>query len=97
MKKPVTCTNILLLLGLLLGAAGCQFADSSPEAALKNVDAVQAMAIANDWKWIDKTIKSYVTPGEVVFEFPEKKVKKIPLPEDKMLVAVAPYISKTHQ
>jgi len=26
----------------------------------------------------------------------DKVIKKIPLPEDKMLVAVAPYINRTH-
>ena len=34
---------------------------------------------------------------EVVFEFPKGRVKKIPLPEEKMLVAVAPYVNKTHR
>jgi hypothetical protein len=33
----------------------------------------------------------------VVFEFPNGRVKKIPLPEEKMLVAVAPYVNKTHR
>ncbi len=69
----------------------------SDEAALNNVDAVQAMAIANQWKWSKEEIKSYVTPQEVVFEFSNENVKKIPLPEEKMVVAVAPYIDRTHR
>jgi hypothetical protein len=55
------------------------------------------MAIANEWKWSKKEVKSYVTAREVVFELTKSKVKKIPLPEEKMLVAVAPYINKTHK
>ena len=68
----------------------------SDEAVLKNVDAAGALAIANQWKWSKKEIKSYVNSREVVFQFPDGKVKKIPLPEEKMVVALAPYIQKTH-
>ncbi len=70
---------------------------SEEEAKLKNVDAIQAIAIANQWKWSKKEINSSVTPREVVFKFPDGKVKKIPLPKEKMLVAVAPYINRTHR
>ncbi len=73
--------------------------NESPEAAkLKNIDAVQAIAIANEWNYSNKEITSYVTPREVVFKSSDDKViQKIPLPEDKMLVAVAPYINRTHR
>jgi len=72
--------------------------NENPDAArLNNIDAVQAMAIANEWNYSKKEITSYVTPREVVFKSSDDKViKKIPLPEDKMLVAVAPYINRTH-
>ena len=69
----------------------------SAETILKDVDATQAMAIANQWKWTQKEIKSYVTSKEVVFKFPDGKIKKIPLPNDKFLIAVAPYIKRTHK
>ena len=68
----------------------------STEMALDNVDAIQAVAIANDWKWSKGNIRSYVDSREVVFKFANGKVKRIPLPEDKMLVALAPYINRTH-
>lgn len=71
--------------------------EKSDEAILNNADAIQAMAIANEWKWSKKEIKSFVTPREVVFKFSKDKVKRIPLPEEKMLVAVAPYINRTHR
>jgi hypothetical protein len=64
---------------------------------LKNVNAMDAVAIANEWKWSHKDVKTSVTTREVVFEFPDKTVKKIPLPQEKMLVAVAPYIRRTHK
>ena len=97
MKK--TSRSLCLLLGLywLITASGCQADENSPEAILKNVDAVQAMAIANEWNWSKKDIKSFVNTREIVFELPGNKVIKIPLPEEKMLVAVAPYISRTHR
>ena len=63
----------------------------------ETIDAVEAMAIANDWKWSQKDVKSSVTAREVIFKFSDGKVKKIPLPEEKMLVAVAPYIRRTHK
>ena len=63
---------------------------------VENIDAVQAMAIANQWKWTQGNIKTYVTPKEVVFEFPNNKIKKVALPEDKMVVAIAPYLTYTH-
>ena len=97
MKKLSLSLSLLLGLSLLFAASGCGPDKNSPEAILKNVDATQAMAIANEWNWSKKEIKSYVTTREVVFELSEKKVKKIPLIEEKMLVAVAPYINRTHR
>ena len=70
---------------------------NSVEAVLENIDAAQALAIANQWKWSNREIKSYVTPREVVFKFSNGKVVKIALPEDKIMVAVAPYINRTHK
>jgi hypothetical protein len=96
MKK--LCMSLSLLLGFswLFAAYGYTPGENSPEAILKNVDAAQAMAIANEWKWSKKEIKSYVNAREIVFELSKSKVIKIPLPEEKMLVAVAPYINRTH-
>lgn len=67
------------------------------EDALQNIDAVKAIAIANQWKWSKKEVKTYVNSSEVVFKFPDGKVKRFPLPKDKMVVAVAPYLRKTHK
>ncbi len=88
--------SFILFLGISWLFPACT-AQSSDEARLNNADAIQAMAIANEWKWSKKEIKSFVTSREVVFEFSKDKVKRIPLPEEKMLVAVAPYIKQTHR
>lgn len=89
--------SFFLILGISALFTACS--NENPDAAkLKNVDAVQAIAIANDWNYSKKEITSYVTPREVVFKSSDDKViKKIPLPEDKMMVAVAPYINRTHR
>lgn len=97
MKKISTTFHLILGLSLLLAPSGCQSDKDSPEATLKSVDAFEAMALANEWKWSKKDIKSFVNAREIVFELPENKIIKIPLPEDKMLVAVAPYIRRTHK
>jgi hypothetical protein len=55
------------------------------------------MAIANQWKWSQKDVKSSVTAHEVVFKFSDGKQQKIALPQEKMLVAVAPYARWTHK
>lgn len=67
------------------------------ETALEGADAVESIAIANQWKETEKEIKSFVNSREVVFQFPGGSVKKVSLPEEKMMVAVAPYKSKTHE
>lgn len=89
--------SIILFLGISWLFPACS--NENPDTAiLNNIDAVQAMAIANEWNYSKKEITSYVTPREVVFKSADDKViKKIPLPEDKMLVAVAPYVNSTHR
>ncbi len=87
---------ILMGVSSLNPAYGLQEEEKAAYAALSNVDAIQAMALANQWNWTHREIKSHVTTREVVFEFSNGIIKKIPLPEDKMPVAVAPYIKETH-
>ena len=79
MKKLSISLSLLLGLCLLFAASDCQPDKNSPEAILKNVDAIQAMAIANEWNWSKKEIKSYVTTREVVFELSESKVIGLPV------------------
>ena len=97
MKFYIPPFILLLWISSLLPAYAQQGGGQSVETILKNADAIQAVAIANQWKWSNKEIKSYVTSREVVFKFSDGKVKKVPLPNDKFLVAVAPYIKRTHK
>jgi len=64
---------------------------------LKNVSAIEAVAIANELKWESSSVKSYVTAHEVVFKFSNGQLTKIRRPKDRMLIAVAPYMNQTHE
>ena len=94
----VVVASFIVLLGIIsqFPVSALQSDGKSDEAVLADIDAVEALAIANQWKWSKKDIKSYVNAREVVFQFPGGKVKIIPLPEEKMVVALAPYIKGTH-
>ena len=97
MKYFALCFIIVLGTGLSLQVHAFQDRQKSVDINLEKIDAVEAMAVANAWKWSRKDVKTSVTAHEVIFKFSDGKVKKIPLPEDKMLVAVAPYIRRTHK
>jgi len=94
----VIVASFIILLGIIspFPAYALQGDRKSEKAVLEDVNAIQALVIANQWKWSKKEIKSYVNSREVVFQFPGGKVKKIPLPKERMVVAVAPYIKGTH-
>jgi hypothetical protein len=96
MKRFVFTLILVLGTSQIFSACESEKKASSPESLLNNADAHQAMALANQWKWSQEEIKSYVTSSDVVFEFPDGKIKRIPLPADKMVVAIAPYVKKTH-
>lgn len=96
MKYLTACAAAALWM-LSLVAPGVLRADSkSLMAELQGVDAVQAVAIADRWNRTHPDVTVYADAHAVVFKFPDGQVKKIPLPADKMLVALAPYVQKTH-
>lgn len=81
-----------------VAAAPSLSATSSPgpsPADLKGLDASQALALANEWK--GNGVTTNVTTRLISFEFPDGNTVSTPLPADKMVVAIAPYISKTHR
>jgi hypothetical protein len=93
----------LLILGIIAVGLNAAFpmpvfsqSGMADEAVLEGVDAVQAVAIANQWRWTQKGMKNMVTSQDVIFQFPDGKVRNIPLPKEKMMVAVAPYVKETH-
>lgn len=97
MKLPRITWGILVIGILLMSSFTLADNEILLQQELENVNAMEAVAIANEWKWSHKDVKSSVTARKVVFEFPDKTVKRIPLPQEKMLVAVAPYIRQTHK
>ncbi|HEB09981.1 MAG TPA: hypothetical protein ENI06_02065 [Spirochaetales bacterium] len=63
---------------------------------LDGLDAREALALANKWQTSNPKVTSFITPEKISFEFPNKKTVKISLPEDSMMVALAPYVNSTH-
>ncbi len=97
MKHLLSISILFLGVSTLFAPYALPGDEKSAQAVLDNLDAVQAMAVANQWKWSQDKIKTHVTTREVVFKFSNGKVKKVPLQIEKMLVAVAPYINRTHR
>ena len=91
--------SVILIFAAFLPFQAYAFQDSKKPYDIdwETIDVVEAIAIANEWKWSQKDVKSYVTAREVVFEFSDGTKKEILLPEERMLVAVAPYIRRTHK
>jgi hypothetical protein len=87
----------LIGLFVLLGVAQSQASIPQPSpAALRGVDAVRAMELANAWGIQGAPVQSFVTPQAVNFRFPNGQTLQVALPADRMLVSIAPYISRTH-
>ena len=88
----------LLVAGLLLAWWTFGPKNRDPFAsALAGADAAEVMALANAWRQEGKGVQSYVTSEAVVFRLSKSREVKVPLPDDRMVVAVAPYISFTHR
>jgi hypothetical protein len=64
--------------------------------SLKGLEAREALALANTWKTTEKGVTSFVDTKKISFEFENGEKASVPLPEAKMVVAIAPYINKTH-
>ena len=97
MKYFILCLILILAASSVFQADAFQDSKKPNDTDFEKIDAIEAMAIANAWKWSRKDVKTFVTAREVVFKFSDGKQKKVPLPQEKMLVAVAPYIRRTHK
>lgn len=64
---------------------------------LKGINGKQAMELANRWRQKNLDITSFVTQDAVNFKFKDGKTISVPLPDDQMVVSVAPYINTTHK
>ncbi len=90
---------ILAALGLVGGAAAFFWGrpvEAPYLAALRGASAQEAIALANRWREEGRPVQSYVTARAVEFVLPGDRRYRVPLPEDRMVVAVAPYIRTTH-
>ena len=99
--KSIKTILVVLTLMVLVALPANANNTTAYEEMVENIDAAQAMAFANQWKWTQPSITTHVTPKEVVFEFPNNTspngtIKKVALPADKMVVAIAPYLTYTH-
>jgi hypothetical protein len=70
--------------------------DKQLKEKLKGIDGKTAMAVANKWHMDKIDIVTFVTPDKVNFKFNDGETISIPLPDDVMMVSIAPYINKTH-
>ena len=77
-------------------AAAASGADAPSPDTVKELGPRDAMAIANQWGTTEKRVTSHVTSQAVVFEFDSGKKSSIPMLDAKMVVAFAPYVSRTH-
>jgi hypothetical protein len=67
----------------------------SPE-VINNLNAKEALALANKWKTSNPEITSFLESDKLTVKFPNNKTVEIPMPKESMIVALAPYINKTH-
>ncbi|MDI6742885.1 MAG: CueP family metal-binding protein [Smithella sp.] len=64
---------------------------------LTGIDGKRAVAIANKWRMDKIDVVTFVTPEKVTFKFKDGQMISVPLPDDVMMVSIAPYIDKTHE
>ena len=80
---------------LVLALSASVLAQGAPTpTALEGLDARAAVELANTWK--GNGVTSFATPEAVHFAFPSGAEITVPMPEDVMLVSVAPYFTHTH-
>jgi hypothetical protein len=64
---------------------------------LKSKNGKQAMELANQWRQKNIDVTTFVTPDAVHFIFKDGTKINVPLPDDEMVVSIAPYINSTHK
>jgi hypothetical protein len=89
--------TVVSLAVFLMNTPAFSMSESALIDQLDGLNAHQALALANQWHWEKQPVRTHITSKEVVFQFESGKVKKIPLPTDEMMVAVAPFINRTHK
>ena len=92
MRRLAVALAALLVFALSAGVLA-QTAPPTP-ASLAGLDARAAVEVANAWK--GNGVTSFATPSAVHFRFPDGREVVVPMPDDVMLVSVAPYFTHTH-
>jgi hypothetical protein len=96
-KRLLMIITVVSLAVFLMNTTAFSMSESALIDQLDGLNAHQALALANQLYWEKQPVRTHITSKEVVFQFESGKVKKIPLPADEMMVAVAPFIHRTHK
>ena len=96
-KKLFMITPLASLALFLMFTTAFSMNESAFMSQLDGLNARQALALANQWHWEKQPVRTHVTSKEVVFQFESGKVINIALPDNEMMVAVAPFINRTHK
>jgi hypothetical protein len=96
-KRLLMIITMVSLAMFLMNTPAFSMSESALIDQLDGLNAHQALALANQWHWEKQPVRTHITSKEVVFQFESGTVKKIPLPADEMMVAVAPFINQTHK
>ena len=96
-ERLVMIITVVSLAVFLMNAPVFSMNESALIEQLDGLNAHQALALANQWHWEKQPVRTHITAKEIVFQFESGRVKKIPLPADEMMVAVAPFINRTHK
>jgi len=90
----------VILLSVAYASENQTFVNKSNDKQLKEkligIDGKTAVAIANKWHGDKIDVVTFVTPEKVNFKFKDGQMISVPLPDDVMMVSIAPYINKTH-
>ena len=94
MAKIIGAAVVLALIAA--GLAGADSALPTPR-ALHGLDAAQAIEVANEWgRDASDRVTSYLTTEAVTFEFTDGTTASIELPENRVMLAIAPFANHTH-
>lgn len=63
---------------------------------LTGLDATTALARANEWRETHPDVMTALTTTSIDFAFPSGERRGVALPADRMVVAIAPYLNRTH-
>ena len=89
---------LLLIPGSLIAQRNVESGSPDPApSVLMTLNAEEALELANRWGMQGVGVTSFVTPQAVRFSFADETTVSVPLPEDQMVVAIAPYVNSTHR